>query len=364
VGRGRRAVVRGEGGMDGRELRLALWLHRGVSSRMIRRVLAEGPVSGEPGDREALVDALGVRGAAREALLAAPELSGVAAEEIRRLVARGGRVVLRGDPEYPGLLEDLPDPPEAVEVRGVLPPARSVAVVGSRQAPASARALARKLGAALARAGFGVVSGGALGIDGAAHGGALEAGGVTVAVLGSGVLRPGPPRHRRLFAAMVEGGGGLVSELPCEADGRREHFPRRNRLIAALAEAVVVVAAGEGSGALYTAEAARGMGRALFAAHGGDEAAGCAGLIAGGARELRSPGDLLRALGVEVAEDEVALATPEEAAIWRVLGPTPGSLAALAAGAGIEAAAAARALTALCARGLARPAGPGRFARR
>jgi DNA processing protein len=352
--------------MDGgvRELRLALWLHRGVSSRMIRRVLAEGPVSGEAGDREALVRVLGVRGAAREALLAAPELTRVAAEEQRRLAARGGRVVLRGDPDYPAPLDDLPDPPEAVEVRGTLPPARSVAVVGSRRAPASARALARELGAALARAGFGVVSGGALGIDGAAHEGALDAGGATVAVLGSGVLRPGPARHRRLFAAMIEGGGGLVSELPCEADGRREHFPRRNRLIAALARAVVVVAAGEGSGALYTAEAARGMGRALFAAHGGAEAAGCAGLIAGGAREVREPGELLRALGVAVAEEELAMATPEEAAIWRVLGPTPGSVASLAEGAGLAAGAAARALSRLCSRGLVRPAGPGRFVRR
>lgn len=344
---------------DRRALRLGLWLLPGISSAAIRRAQEVG--FGD-GDREALAGALGVGQAARRHLLAAPDLSTLAADEVRRLAARDGWIALRGDPPYPTAFEELRDPPEAIEVRGSLPRGRAVAVVGSRQAPTSARALARETGALLARAGFAVISGGALGIDAAAHRGALDAGGSSWAVLGSGVLRPYPPRHRPLFAELIETGGGLLSELPGEAGGRAEHFPRRNRLIAALAEAVLVIAAGHGSGSLYTAEAARKLGRRLLVAHGGSEAPGCAGLIAAGAEELCSPAEILAALGVTGDPSGAGASAASDTALLRVLRVVPMPLAALATDAGLEVAEAARILARLCGRSLARPAGPGRFA--
>ena len=142
-----------------------------------------------------------------------------------------------------------------------------VAVIGARRATVSGRRVAYEIGQALAREGIVVTSGMALGIDAAAHEGALDAGGLTVAVLGSGVDRPTPRAHSRLHARIVRSGLSLSEFLP-GAPAARHHFPRRNRVIAALTSAVVVVEAGRRSGALITVDHALDLGRSVYAVPG------------------------------------------------------------------------------------------------
>lgn len=168
------------------------------------------------------------------------------------------------DPRYPTRLRDLPDPPSALECAGAWlpdsPPA--VALVGTRRPSPEGLLFARELAAELASAGVIVLSGGALGIDKAAHEGALEGGGRTWAVLVS-ASHPAPRRHRGLFHAIQDQGGGLLSEVDQPSHGRA--FLLRNRLVAALAHAVVVIQARERSGTAATARWARRLGRPLGA---------------------------------------------------------------------------------------------------
>lgn len=356
-----------------RWLRAGLWMVRGVSARAIDR-LGTGPdaVAAAQGERAELARRLELSDAAAAELARAPaDLGGWARALASALGRRGGRFLFRGDPAYPDL-GTLPDPPEVLSVRGrfrgpgTSPP---VAVIGSRRVDLGALRLARAFGAALARAGCTVISGGALGIDAAAHEGALEAGGHTVAVLGSGLLRPQPSGNRGLYARILEGGGALCSELPPDAGAARWHFPRRNRLVAALASAVVVVRAGETSGCRYTVEAARALGRRLLVVPapglGGRSALGERWLEQG-ATPVPDAAALLEALGL--APQRRAAPPGLEPSERQVLDALQASdaggvpLAAVAAATGFDAGTAARILARLCARGLARAAGPGRFA--
>ncbi|HEX3695396.1 MAG TPA: DNA-processing protein DprA [Polyangia bacterium] len=174
-----------------------------------------------------------------------------------------------GDPRYPRSLADLARPPGQLWVTGRLPTAaeRSVAIVGSRGATAVGYTQAQEIAAAVGGAGWSVVSGGALGIDAAAHLGALQAGAPTFAVLGCGVDVVYPDRHTELFSRVAQA-GGLLSEYPMGTPPRSGQFPARNRLVAALAEAVVVVDARTRSGALITAQRARELRRLLLAVPG------------------------------------------------------------------------------------------------
>jgi len=173
-----------------------------------------------------------------------------------------------GDDEYPALLAPIAAPP-SLEVRGELTTddALAIAVVGSRSATPYGLAVAETLAADLAARGVTIVSGLARGIDTAAHRGALEAGGRTIAVLGSGIDVIYPPEHRAL-AREIEGRGALVSQFARATAPRPWNFPARNRTIAALALGVVVVEAGERSGALITAALAGDLGREVFAVPG------------------------------------------------------------------------------------------------
>jgi DNA processing protein len=220
-----------------------------------------------------------------------------------RLDALGLRLLLPGDDGWP-LAATPPDPPCAwLFTAGPAPPeaSRSVAVVGGRRASPLRRAAARSIGAGLARAGWCVVSGGAVGVDAAAHAGALDAGGRTVVVLGCGLDVPYPRANTGLFARVREAGGTLTSEHPPGTQPRAAHFLPRNRLIAALAAAVVVVEAAEDSGSLSTARAAgsRGLGHVLVlpGAPWDPGAAGCNQLIRDGATLVRSLTDILEEFG-------------------------------------------------------------------
>jgi DNA processing protein len=220
-----------------------------------------------------------------------------------RLDELGVRLLAPGDDGWP-LGATPPDPPCAwLFVDGPAPPgaAASVAVVGGRRASPLRRAAARSIGGGLARAGWCVVSGGAVGVDAAAHAGALDAGGRTVVVLGCGLDVPYPRANSGLFARVRAAGGTLVSEHPPGTQPRAANFLPRNRLIAALSAAVVVVEAAEDSGSLSTARAAgsRGAGHVLVlpGAPWDPGAAGCNQLIRDGAILVRSLTDILEELG-------------------------------------------------------------------
>jgi DNA processing protein len=177
--------------------------------------------------------------------------------------------VLLNEVGFPAELASMPQPVQALWYIGRVPDVRDrgLAVVGARAASMAKCRLARDLAAFAVRQGFAIVSGGALGIDAAAHRGALDAGGATFAVLGCGVDVVYPDRHAALFAE-VSAAGGLLSEYEPGTQPRHGQFPARNRIIAALSEAVLVVEAGFASGALITARVAAKLGRRLLAVPG------------------------------------------------------------------------------------------------
>jgi DNA processing protein len=180
------------------------------------------------------------------------------ATEIARVASLGGRIVTFSDPDYPTLLRVAPDPPALLMVRGVLPvePELCVAIVGSRRATAYGRVQAARLAGELAARGIVIVSGGARGIDAEAHRAALRAGGRTIAVVAAGLAHPYPPEHAPLFDAIVDAGGAVLTEQTTSVMPRAELFPRRNRIVAGISVATVVVEAARRSGALVTARIA------------------------------------------------------------------------------------------------------------
>jgi DNA processing protein len=237
-----------------------------------------------------------------EKVAAAIRAGGRAKGELRALGALGAHVVVRGDARYPALLREIPDPPLALIVRGDLAPEPCVAVVGARRASEYGRRVAFELARDLARAGLTVVSGLAAGIDAAAHQGALEEGGRTLAVLGTGIDVVYPSWHAALAKA-VAAQGALVSEFACGTPPLPYNFPRRNRVISGLALGTVVVEATEDSGSLLTAQHANEQGRAVFAVPGRLGAAVHRGphrLIREGARLVRGAEDVLEELAPQL----------------------------------------------------------------
>lgn len=241
--------------------------------------------------------------------------------EWAKVTAHGVRVVLAGDDEYPARLTAIPDPPALLYLRGELTAAdaNAVAVVGSRACTAYGQRTAERIAAGLAAAGWTVVSGLARGIDGAAHRGALSAGGRTVAVLAGGLSSIYPPEHADL-AERVAGRGALVTETPMTVDPQPGMFPARNRIISGLCRAVVVVEANARSGALITATHAAEQGREVFAVPGNADSpasAGCLDLIRKGARLVRSADDVL--------EDLRGIASPDPPPAKRPRPQAPGA---------------------------------------
>jgi DNA processing protein len=240
------------------------------------------------------------------------------------------RTIRPGDGPYPRALAARADRPAELRLRGSLgAPRGRVAVVGARRSDEYGLDLARELSAGLARAGVSVVSGGALGIDGAAHEAALEAGGHTVAVLGTGVDVAYPAQHRDLFERILAAGGALLSELPDGTRGWKGSFPRRNRIVSGLSDAVVVVRAGERSGALITAAWAASQGVPVLAVPGDARdplSAGPHGLLRRGARVATSAADVLAAIGLEApppAQVELPALPAGPSALLSALGRKP-----------------------------------------
>ncbi|UVW29391.1 DNA-processing protein DprA [Massilia sp. H6] len=209
-------------------------------------------------------------------------------------------IVTLHDPEYPALLRHIPDPPLLLYITGrrELLAAPMVAVVGSRNASAQGRANAEGFAQSLSEAGLCVVSGLALGIDTAAHEGALRSAGSTIAVIGTGIDRIYPARNRAL-AHRIAQAGCIVSEYPLGTPPLAGNFPRRNRIISGMSAGVLVIEAAAQSGSLITAQLAAEQGREVFALPGSIHSAlakGCHQLIREGARLVETVDEVLEAI--------------------------------------------------------------------
>lgn len=306
-----------------------------------------------------------LRGMPPDAPAAFAELSRSTPRDLARRVEDrtrrvGGRVVTALDEEYPPALRTLDPRPPTLYVAGdgLALDGRAVALVGTRRASGYGLAIAGDLAAELAACEVVVVSGLALGIDGAAHRAAVAAGARTVAVLPSSLDRIYPPRHRTLARDIVRCGGALMSETPIGAAVGRPDFARRNRIIAGLAEAVVVIEAPDRSGALLTAASALAIGRELYAVPGPIDAMasrGCNRLIADhDAIMVTSTAALMRQIGLARGERPPAVnaLSEVEGQLLRHLLERSGSIEELIDRIGHPAASIASALSLLEARGL------------
>ncbi len=219
------------------------------------------------------------------------------AAELKRAADFGCHILISSDEEYPALLRQIYDPPIVLYVKGKLTTSdkNSVALVGSRQTTHYGLEVARRLGYQLAYMGVTVVSGGARGIDTAAHQGALSAKGRTVAVLGTGINLVFPPENAELFER-IAASGAIVSQFPFNRTADKQTFPIRNRIVAGMTLGTAVVEANLSSGALITANFANEYGRQVFAVPGridSPRSKGCHDLIKKGAKLCEGPEDIL-----------------------------------------------------------------------
>ncbi len=250
--------------------------------------------------------------------------------EIKKARDHGINIITFFDALYPENLKNIFDPPILLYVKGTLPAAGlvCVAVVGSRTASLYGLRMAREIAKGLAEAGVTVVSGMALGVDSAAHEGALAGEGRTLAVLGGGIGRLYPAENKKLAKAISEQ-GALISEYPVEMEPQAGYFPVRNRIISGLSSSVLVVEAKEKSGALITADAALEQGRDVFAVPGNadsEKSRGTNALLKQGAKVVTSAEDILNELKlskkVNVARPRPSLST-DESKIYTLLESEP-----------------------------------------
>ncbi len=364
-----------------RRMYLRLHLADGVGAITIRRLIEhfgniETAVNAPP---EQLRQVEGVGGKIAAAIAAVDE---AAVDEELALADKNGTAVLCvEDSSYPAALKNIYDPPPVLYVRGEITEADAVAlaVVGSRRCTHYGLEQADRFGGLLGRAGFTVVSGGARGIDTAAHRGALAAGGRTIAVMGCGLCNIYPRENEKLFAQIIaDGRGAVISELPMRIGIKGQNFPKRNRIISGLSLGVLIVEAARRSGSLITAGLSLEQGKEVFAVPGRVDSpfsAGTNSLIAAGSAALvQNIEDILDRLDRvgEVLTDEGAAEpvarqvelTKTEAALMKHLRATELSLDELIRRSGLPSADATAAMTMLAIKGLIAQKPGGIFAAR
>ena len=331
---------------------LRLLLTPGVGNEAARRLLAAfgSPEALFQQPMAALQAVVGDR--LCQALQQPPEEWDAARERLAAWLAASPdhHVVTLGDTSFPPALLEMADPPLMLYVLGdlrALGHPQKLAVVGSRNPTPQGQANARQFATAMGEAGLCIVSGLALGVDGAAHEGALEAGAPTLAVVGTGLDRVYPKRHLDLAHRIAAQGGALISEYPLGTPPLPAHFPQRNRIIAGLAKGTLVVEAAVQSGSLITARLAAEQGREVFAIPGSihaPQSRGCHALIRQGAKLVESAQDILEDLQWDsgpvrradtAATGEDHQPAEEESSLLTALGHDPVSLDALQARTGL-----------------------------
>ncbi len=288
--------------MDDKQYWVAFNLVRGIGAVRLQALIDHfgDAAAAWRGDPEELHEA-GLSGKVLDRLL---EMRGSLDPEKlwERIVAQGIHIITWQDETYPRRLKEIDQPPPVLYVRGALLPEDdfAVAIVGTRRISPYGRQVTEELAEFLAANGITIISGLARGVDAAAHAAALRAGGRTLAVLGSGVDRIYPPENRALAEQMMSH-GAVLSDYPVGTAPEASNFPPRNRIISGLSLAVVVIEAGETSGALITAEFAAEQGREVFAVPGSilaPQSKGTNKLIQQGAQPLLTAQDLLQALNL------------------------------------------------------------------
>ncbi|MFM2288604.1 MAG: hypothetical protein RL684_1747 [Pseudomonadota bacterium] len=311
------------------------------------------------------------------AWLAAPDAQLIAGDA-RWLAASGATLVTWGSARYPPLLAELKGGPVCLYVRGV--PERllglQLAIVGSRNPTTGGQRTAREFAQFLSNSGLTITSGLAVGIDAAAHEGALAGRGGTVAVLGCGLDVPYPPANQALLARLLAAGGAALSEFPPGTPPLRSHFPQRNRLISGLSVGTLVVEAARQSGSLITARMAVQQNREVFAIPGSIHnplARGCHTLLREGAKLVEEAADILSELRIPFEKQQLEeQARPQEAAarldndyeiLLDALGFEPASIDQLVERTGLASASVASMLLILELEGRVAPQAGGRYAR-
>ncbi|MBN2369205.1 MAG: DNA-processing protein DprA [Vicinamibacteria bacterium] len=300
--------------MPGTDPFLTLACASGVNARTIRALRVRMPledVLAHPGEHTDVLSPVSI------ASLRSGDAARLAETEQARARTLGVRILSFDASDYPPLVREIYDPPAVLYIRGSLSESRNddyVSIVGSRRATSRGLALARCMAGDLAREGLTVVSGLARGIDSAAHRGALDVHGRTIAILGSGLDRLYPPENKDLSRAIIDAGGAVVTEYAFGVPPYPANFPRRNRIIAGWSRAVVVIEAGTRSGALVTARLALEEGRDVYAVPGWPGDGGSEGanqLIRDGAALVRDAADVAAELGLKLTKDGLSMGRSE-----------------------------------------------------